>query len=160
MSAEVEADGARSNSGGPSPSALLDGEILLRWVGSLMVGATLVVAGWYLASGEPSLDDQVGQINLAVAGLVLAAVGHANLIRQMRSRVGERRATVLSRLLVSAEAPAVAVEVKHDARLVALAHGRYFHRSTCALVAGREVASASRGDHVRRGRVPCGVCAP
>jgi hypothetical protein len=156
----MSADGARSSSGGPSPSVPLDGEILLRWAGSLAVGATLVVAGWYLASGEPSLNDQVGPINLAVAGLAVAAVGHANLIRQMRSRLGERRAIVLSHLLVSYAAPAVAVEVKQDARLVALADGRYFHRSTCALVAGRAVASASRDDHARCGRAPCGVCSP
>jgi hypothetical protein len=47
-----------------------------------------------------------------------------------------------------------------DGALVAGARMARYHTGRCPLTAGKPVAAASRADHERAGRRPCGVCSP
>lgn len=149
-------------------SSPTDPETLSRWAGSVAVGAVLVAAGWYLASGEARLNDQIGPVNLAMAGLVVAAAGHANIVRRMRARLAILRSSVVSlldeqrRIDERVTAPPASTDDTAPMlvldEVVALTSGRYYHRPGCTLLADRPVGSLARASAATTGRVPCGVC--
>jgi hypothetical protein len=135
----------------------------------LLLGVVLWVVGWYNASDELDVDNQIAPLNLSVAGTLIAGVGFVLWFLAGRRAVGARRRVIVERrrsLVLSVEgrpsrrdqslAPRAASPV-----LVAGPTLRRFHRSDCPLALGRtDWAEAGRSEHTAAGRVACGVCLP
>lgn len=155
---------------------LVGPENLLRWGATAFMGSAVVVAGWYLSSGEASVDDQVGPVVVALVGLLVAVGGHASLIRRMRAGLWSRREVVLGAITAAwpppepaaiAPTPLAAPDADFrdgagrpfDGVVVAAPEGRYFHRPACPLVRGKQ-GVAPLDDHGRAAKEPCGVCRP
>ena len=138
-------------------------EDLLRWVALSVAGLVMVVAGWYVSSGEGRFGRQVGMLDLAVAGVVVACVGHVVWVLEGRRAVGERRRALLGEPLrsggVGSEVDGRVAGCEVDG-LVAGVGTRLFHRAGCPLAEGRGWSVGSREELVGAGRVPCGVCRP
>ena len=138
-------------------------EDLLRWVALSFGGLVMVVAAWFVSSGEARFDRQMAMLNLAVGGAVVACVGHVVWVLEGRRAVGERRRALLGEPL-----PSGGVGSEVDGRvagcevdgLVAGVGTRLFHRAGCPLAEGRGWSVGSREEQVGAGRAPCGVCRP
>jgi hypothetical protein len=138
-------------------------EDLLRWVALSVAGLGMVVAGWYVSSGEGRFGRQVGMLDLAVAGVVVACVGHVVWVLEGRRAVGERRRALLGEPLRTAAAGtdgAARIPGSDTDGFVAGVGTRLFHRTGCPLADGRGWSVGSRDEHVEAGRVACGVCRP
>lgn len=125
------------------------------------IGVALVVLGWVQVRNENVYADQVSGMNIAVAGVVVAAAGSIQMLLAGRRAVGVRRLAVLGDLRgmpVRASVPASDSSTSQD--LVAGEGLRHFHRSGCTMAQGRSWSAASRPQHERAGRVACGVCRP
>jgi hypothetical protein len=145
--------------GRSSRRALWGADDLLRWVALITVGFVMIVAAWFVVSGEAQFAEQVGMADLAVGGLLVACAGHVMWVLSGRRAVGERRRFLLGdpgRIVLPADRPGVAVS--GEEQLVAGAGTKLFHRPNCRLVVGRDWPVTSREELVRAGRVPCGVC--
>jgi hypothetical protein len=141
--------------------SLWSAQDFLRWVGLEVVGLSMVVAGWFVASGQGHYTDQIGPSTLAVGGLTVACVGHAMWVLRGRRAVGERYGRLLRQPWLVGTRPSREDRVTADSPvLVAGAGLRFFHRHECPLAAGRSWTALSRDDHVLAGRVPCGACRP
>jgi hypothetical protein len=138
-------------------------EDLLRWVALSAAGLVMVLAAWYVSSGEARFGRQVGMLNLAVGGVVVACLGHVVWVLEGRRAVGERRRALLGEPLetggVGSEVHGRVAACEVDG-FVAGVGTRLFHRSGCPLAEGRGWSVGSREEHVGAGRVACGVCRP
>jgi len=129
------------------------------------VGVLVVLAGWWGVSGEARSGDQFRWLGVGVVGMaVCLAVSAAWLFTGLRA-VGRR---IRLAVPVPSEVPEKVLELRLVAdgpepdsdRLVAAAGMRYYHRPLCALAQGKAVRPAERPEHLRAGRVACGVCRP
>lgn len=118
------------------------------------VGCVLWAVGWYRVSGEPATAGQVSDLNLALLGLGLVGSANALWFLAGRRAVGIRRRL----LLRAAQDPRGPVAAAPADRYVGTE--RFFHRPTCAMAGGRGWEGVARDEHLRSGRVACGVCAP
>jgi hypothetical protein len=151
----------RERGAGGRNLSLWSAQDLLRWVGFEVVGLSMVVAGWFVASGQGHYTDQVGPSTLAVGGVTVACVGHAMWVLRGRRAVGERYGRLLRQPWLVGTRPSHEDRVSEDSQvLVAGAGLRFFHRQECPLAAGRHWIALSRDEHVVAGRVPCGACRP
>lgn len=169
------ARGSDGLSGDDGRLGLIGPENFLRWAATAFMGLAVVVAGWYLSSGEARVDDQVGPVVAAVVGLLVAAGGHASLVRRMRTSLWSRREIVLG-AIATAWPPPAPTEISpvraapaasvgegparfSDGVVVAAPDGRFFHRPGCPLVRGKQQV-APLDDRQRNAKEPCGVCRP
>lgn len=123
-------------------------------------GLALCAVGWFRASGETDLGSQVAPANLGLAGLMVAAAGHAAWLAAGRRAVGEKRSSLMDAAPVGVLAHAHLLVLESEGKLVAGAGLRRFHREECLLAAGRHWAEALRHEHLAAGRSACGVCGP
>lgn len=156
----------------PVRPSLWQAENLLRWAVTAGLGGILIAVAWYVAAGEATFSQQVGPIDLALAGLLVSGVGNLAWLVRGRRALGERR-----RLLLPDVVPAAPVPVRQEAQpegagsltaardsdllFVAGEGMERYHRSDCVLASGRTgwVAMTSKA-HEAAGRRPCGVCRP
>jgi hypothetical protein len=142
----------------------------------MSAGAIVIGVAWYVCAGDVSLNQQIGPVDIAVAGLLLSGLGNATWLLRGRRAVGERRRTLLPDPVAQvrrvravqgdippsdlqathADVPAVSTEV-----FLAGSDMERFHRATCPLAAGRSGwTTMTRQEHLDAGRKPCGVCQP
>jgi hypothetical protein len=134
---------------------------LILWALLSGIGVALVAAGWVLVRNESVYADQVPGINMAVAGVLLAGAGAIPMLLGGRRAVGVRRLALLGDLRgMPARSSAVTSDASTSQNLVAGVGLRRFHSAGCTLAQGRNWSAASRAEHERAGRVPCGVCRP
>ena len=125
------------------------------------IGGALLVAGWVFVRNESTYADQVVGINMAIAGVLVAGASAIPMLLAGRRAVGVRRLAVLGDLRgMPARASAVTSDASTSQNLLAGVGLRRFHRPGCTLAHGRNWSAASRSEHERAGRVPCGVCRP
>ena len=134
---------------------------LILWALLSGIGGALLLAGWILVRNESVYADQAAGINMALAGVVAAGAGAIPMV------LGGRRAVTLRRLAVLGDLRRMPVRSSArpslDSTSQSLVGGeglRRFHRAGCTLAQGRNWSAASRSEHERAGRVPCGVCRP
>jgi hypothetical protein len=127
-----------------------------------VIAVSLAVAGWAGASGEVLVSRQLPWAALAGAAVVVAGAANAGWLLTGRRAVAERQASALGRAfpavvrLFPSERPSAA---PGDEPVAGPGMTRY-HRPTCLLAAGKDVAPAPVGLHRRAGRRPCELCAP
>ncbi len=126
----------------------------------LAAGLAGLLVAYYGASGTTEVGDQVVWVNVGAAGLLLSGAGIVAFLAAGRRAVGRRRLALFGDV---PGAGAVDVTDEHGARsdagtLVAAPAMTRYHRHGCAFTEGRSVAAASRSEHERAGRRPCGVC--
>lgn len=140
----------------------------LRWLGLVVIGTALIVTGWWMASGQGHLDDQVGPASLAAAGAIVTSVAHVLWILRGRRTVGERMERITNAPWIDSggiDTGALlggqsALPAAPRATLVAAPESQLFHRPSCPMVRGRAWLAAERTQHEMAGRRPCGLCAP
>lgn len=124
------------------------------------IGAVLVAVGAWVAHRQDTPGQQLGWINLSLAGLAVAGV--MNGLWLSRSRRALRAA--IRNLWPSEPAEtwdSAAVNRPGSGELVSAPGTERYHRASCPLVAGRpEVIARSRGEHDRAGLRACEVCSP
>lgn len=133
----------------------------LTWlIAAQLVGAVLIFAGFWSARNAETASAQLGWLNLAIVGIVVAGLTNAWFLSR-----GHRVVTLAKRSLfpelraeVDTLAPAAADDLADG--LVAIAGTRRFHRSDCLLVVGKGAAASSEADHRAAGQVACEVCLP
>ena len=138
------------------------------------LGALALFLGWYGVSGESLTSKQLPYlVSGGLTGIALVVVASVFLatedVRRQLSRVDElhRKVDDLYSLFVEELAApsrpdsAPAAVTRSDDVLVALPAGSSYHRSECALVAGKAEAAAvdARSARARKLR-PCRVCEP
>jgi hypothetical protein len=121
-----------------------------------VLGVVLLVVGWWGASRELTVDDQVVWTNTAFAGVAIAAAGSVWWLVVGRRAVGRRVRLVRQAWGRAGQFTAFAP----SADLVAAPGSTRYHRRNCALAAARDVRAAPRPVHERSGLRPCGVCRP
>ncbi len=141
-----------------------------------VLGTAVVAVGWWGTSGEATTGRQFRWVGVGVVGLaVCLAAGAAWVFAGMRALRLRIRASVPAPAARVPE-PVVELRVVPDRvtagagagagvgiapdPLVAAAGMRYFHRASCTLARGKAVRPAERAEHLREGRVACGVCRP
>ena len=184
--ASARAVTARTPGGSTSPTDPLDRvevtptvgfawlvEGIRPYLGYLFVAAGLVAlfVGWYGVSGTALVAKQLPYIASAgLLGVVLIAIGNriflvndlrrdSGRLDRLEEMVAELHAVLLSR---SDAAPdTVAVSAASAAKpFRAVARGTTYHLPDCAMVAGKQSVSISRGDVTSRKLKPCRICHP
>jgi hypothetical protein len=142
---------------------LWSGRQLVWWGG--IVGASIIACfvAYIISAGKPTLSSQAQSLNIAMLSLVVAGAANAWLLIAGRRSIGMRRRALLGEPAGVAgrvqTAPSVALAGAVDSFVADPALSRY-HRSDCALAAGRGWAAWPRAAHERAGRAACGVCRP
>jgi hypothetical protein len=143
----------------------------------LSVGWTLALCAvgfaWFATSGEAVLDDQVGWVAVAAAGVMLAGAVSGAWLLAGRRAVGLRARDALpvpdegqmaDVVDLRVKAPAVTATATpaqtNGTAPVAASGMRHFHRLDCPLAQGKAVAAAALTDHAKAGRTACEVCQP
>lgn len=134
---------------------------LLVTAGALAVSAVPVITGWRIAARTLDMSDSARGLAIGIIGLVLATVVMAGHVVWLRSRLIDRKRSLLGPYLRRDELPAGAPIESDGAagpggKVVVTATSRRFHRPGCAMVDGADAATISRlkvGD-----RQPCGIC--
>lgn len=128
-------------------------------VGCEVTGGVLLTAAWAWSREQATLKDQYGSINLAVLGLILAAVGQFGWIFAARRSVVLRQRSALTRITAAAPrgGPPQAREAAPSA-WVQVPGTRRGHRPHCQLVVGKAVVLLSRADVEARELRPCELC--
>lgn len=140
--------------------------LLSRWALIVGAGALAIAFGWYLAAGDGRYTRQVGPLDLAILGLILAGAANVWVLLVARRTIGVRR-----RLLVGEAAPRVArpTPARASGGPVVASAGELFvgqpglkryHRADCPMARGKGWPAAGRGEHERQGLEPCQVCRP
>jgi hypothetical protein len=140
------------------------------------LGGIVVAVSWYVCAGDLQFSQQVGPIDAAIAGLLLAGIGNLGWLLHGRRALGERRRSLLPDVTVAdLDQPAsvgtrrglgtasatITASAAVETLFVAGEGMERFHRPDCALAAGRANWTAvSRREHEAAGRRPCGVCRP
>jgi hypothetical protein len=163
-----------------SERGLWGAEDFIRVVLAQAAGGIAIVVAWYIGSGDVSFNHQIGPLDVAVAGAVVAGLGNVMWLLRGRRAVGARRRALLPDPVVAAIATGTGTGSVGDRRLVSSSAGAAdagtaapgpdlfvageglvrFHRPECALAVGRSWELASRQQHEDVGRLPCGVCRP
>jgi hypothetical protein len=143
--------------------------MLSSYAALAVLGGAVLAVSWYAVSGEARWQDQRTGVDTAVLGVLLAYGAGALLLVAGRRAVGLRRAALLG------DRPAALVPVTSAVAPVPVPEGgfggvldvlvgadglRRFHRADCTMAHGRGWTAASRPEHQRDGRTPCGVCRP
>lgn len=135
-------------------------------------GALFVLLGWLGISGEAVVAKQLPYlISGGIGGILLAILGAYFLgIEELRKDGGrldrmERQIEELHRLLLehpdAPPPPAPTVDAPSDnGHVWVVEAGESFHRSSCALVAGKTTEELERQAATTRGLRPCPVCEP
>jgi len=134
-----------------------------RLVPVLGGGVLVCAVAWTAASGQTSLEDQVGWMSLGVMGLAVCFSAQAIWLLRGRRAVhayvrdvlgcsGSPLAMTDRRSVTQAGAP--------SGLLVAGEDLRRFHRPECPIASGREWPTGARELHEESGREACGVCRP
>ena len=124
------------------------------------LGAVLFLVGIGVVANETVYDDQVPGINAAIAGAAVANAAGALLLLVGRRSVTVRRVAVLGAAPDELSSTRASARSASSVALVGGAGLTHFHRSDCALAAGRNWPTLDRVAHQRAGRRPCGVCTP
>jgi hypothetical protein len=128
-----------------------------------LLGGVVLVTSWYVVSGEARWQDQRTGLNTAVLGVLPAYGAGALLLVAGRRAVGLRRAALLGdrpAALAPLASPVASAPASDGLFLVGAEGLRRFHRPDCTMANGRGWTAASRPEHQRDGRTPCGVCLP
>jgi hypothetical protein len=120
----------------------------------LAVGAILVGASWFFAAGRADAGDQLVFVSLALFGALIGLAGVVTWTVHGRRLLGARRGLLLG------TAPPAPVEAARALDLVSGAQGKWFHRSDCLLVDGRNWSASPRARHEAAGRKACPGCRP
>jgi hypothetical protein len=131
----------------------------LRWIAVGLVGYVVAALGWWFASREAALDDQVGFAALGVGGCALVAYANITWLLQGRFAIVQRHRQLLSDVIAPVSKPFDHADADDDG-VVAGPGLALFHRPDCVLVAGRGWPVLDGADGPRDGRVPCGICRP
>lgn len=154
------------------PSVLWSGEDLLRWGITIGLGGIVIAVSWYIGAGDLTFSQQVGPIDAALGGLLLAGVGNLAWLVHGRRALGERRRALLPDVAEAVAQPSPRARADDTLQLpvagtttvrlfVAGESMERFHRPGCALAEGRSGwVSMTRHEHEAAGRRPCGVCRP
>lgn len=164
-----------------APLDLPDRRVFWQWVWSAirpivgwalaLAGAVALFVGWWGVSGEALTAKQIPYLVSAgltgVALFIMAGVFLAtDDIRRQFGQIAElqRKVDDLYALFaadIAAAADGTPVAGPDATAYVALPAGSSYHRSDCALVAGKREATAVDEEMVRdRGLSPCRVCSP
>lgn len=136
--------------------------LALGWV----LGVGTVTLGWWGASGEAVVANQIPWMAVGALGLMIAGALNAAWLLAGRRAVGLRCRDAIpaphtDEVPVTVDLRAVTgVDDTAGVSLVAAARMRYFHRSGCPLARGKPVTAAERSEHVKQRRIPCEVCRP
>jgi hypothetical protein len=120
------------------------------------VALGMVLAGWWGASGASSDRRQLGSVNLALGGLVVAGAANAWWLGRCRRVVVLARSAVLPLTTASPWLHPVPYGPERTEGLVVGENMTRFHRASCLLAKGKEVRPAERSE----GYGPCEVCQP
>jgi len=112
-----------------------------------------ILASWYGAAHVGSMSGRMLWLNLAIGGLVVAALGDAMWLLRLRRSVTARRVSLL--IIAPHGEPS-----RSEGRLVVVKGMTRYHRETCPLVMRKAVTVSSRSTHERARRVPCEACQP
>ena len=118
-----------------------------------LVGAAMMVASWFEASGQVTVRGELTWVNLGLVGLIVCGVSNAVWLLQGRRNVGTARVL----LLPGPATPTAAglLTEGSDVRVTVKAPGAtMYHRPDCRLIQGKP--TVARG--ARNNRVPCQVC--
>jgi hypothetical protein len=164
-----------------------DPRLLWRWVGRATrpwvgwvfvgVGALLVLLGYLGVSREAIVEKQIPYlVSGGIGGVLLCVVGAYFLgteeLRKDSGRLDRLEVMVQelhAALLARPDAPAVAAPAPAPANtngaaalveVVAVEGGETFHRSDCAMAAGKVVDHLSPAEAADRGLRPCPLCEP
>jgi hypothetical protein len=155
-----------SSVGGRTLAGPWSSDAFTRLLVSNAVGLMMIIAGWYEASGAGAIRAQMGWLNLALAGLVIAGVANGLWLLRGRQAMSLAGAVILSPPQgYSTVRPSTALPTSKSHRngrgyLVAGNGMTRYHRSECVMVAGKEVWQTGRAQHERAGLRPCEVCEP
>jgi hypothetical protein len=122
------------------------------------IGLVLLVSAWTGASDQRESADQMGWLNLGVAGVVLTGAVCGSWVLRVRRTVEVRLARILSGVDEVGFEEA-SVPVQSDRLVTALRMTRY-HIPECLLVNGKALSSDTRAGHERGGLRPCEMCRP
>jgi hypothetical protein len=135
-----------------------------------IVGAALIFAGWWAASGTSSARSQLAWLNLTLVGLIVAAAANGLWLARGRRTVMLARGSVLPYPPRRAASPRAASSNGHGpvGRIAASGHEGFvaasnmtrYHSAGCGLVTGKQVMVAPRAAHESAGRIACEVCRP
>jgi len=144
------------------PAGLWRAEELLRWGLTLALGAIVIGVAWYVCAGEANFSQQVGPLDAAVAGVLLAGVGNVGWLLHGRRALGQRRQALLPDIVDVRRVSAAVEDHSATSELLVAGEGmERYHRQGCTLTEGRTGwSSATRAEHEAAGRQPCGVCRP
>jgi hypothetical protein len=120
----------------------------------LAVGGIVVVASWFFAAGRPDAGDQLVFVSLALVGTLIGMGAVVGWIVRGRRIISARRSLLLG------TAPPAPAEAASALELVAGPRGKWFHRSDCLLVDGRNWNASPRAAHESAGRLACPGCRP
>jgi hypothetical protein len=126
--------------------------------GAGVLGVVLLVVSWIGTSASDTLGEQTGWIGIGIGSLAAVALGGSHWLLQGRRAVGRRRRVWMTAERARRTAARRAGAPVANAGFVAGGAMTRYHRPHCPLVAGKQVAVASRGAHEQAGRRPCGVC--
>lgn len=140
------------------------------YLGYLFIAAGVVALfiGWWGVSGTALVAKQLPYIASAgLAGIVLVAIGNRIfLVNDLRrdsgrlDRLEEMVAELHAVLLSRSDAVADAAPVVDAKPFRAVPRGASYHLPECAMVAGKQTVSISRGDITSRKLRPCRICHP
>lgn len=138
------------------------------------LGVALVAVGWTGASGETQFGNQLGWLNIAVIGSVLAAAGNVVFLA-----TGFRTYNGLRRRLFPATAQSLydlripGLELSNGAtdcdsgkgtqdagQMVGIKGMTMYHQRACPLILRKPMESIVLCDPESADRKPCGVCQP
>lgn len=174
---------ARPEDDDPDPRVLWRwvGTALRPWVGWILigVGALFMLLGWFGVSREAIPAKQIPYlVSGGIGGVFLAVLGAFFLgTQEMRNDSGrldrlEQMVTELHLVLLrrsdAPQVPDVTSELEVSAngtrararRVVVVAGGELFHRTTCPMVTGKEAQELTPAAATRRGLRPCPACTP
>jgi hypothetical protein len=135
---------------------------LTLWALLMLAAIALMLIAWNGASNELRFEDDLAWLQLAIAGVAIAALANVLFFLAARRRVRGLLVALLSSGSASVSPPPVlrSAPMRGAAGLVAAPTMTHFHRPGCQLAAAKPVAIASRSEHERAGRQPCGMCRP
>jgi hypothetical protein len=141
----------------------------LGWI-LIAAGLVSIFLGWYGASGQVLVAKQIPYLaSEGLLGVVLIAMGNrvfmvndlrrdSGRLDRLEQMVTELHAVLLSRADAQPDAPAAGSATGKPFR--AVAKGTSYHLPDCAMVAGKDALSLSRGEVVSRSLRPCRMCSP
>jgi hypothetical protein len=133
------------------------GQLRVACLAQLLALAVVAVASVGVIH-TAGFDEQTDWLNVAIAGVALAAITAGAWLQVGRRRVVARRTR-----LATANASVLDRPIARDAATpapVATPAMSHYHRESCQLVRGKGAAPAPVIEHHRAERTPCAVCRP